>query len=245
MIKGIIFDLGSTLIRFNGNWDAICREGVEVMAVWYLKKKHIKLDASALIETFLSERAAGWERARQTQTEITAQQSLRCALQKIGAPETTENLIEPALKIYFGPEESAWQSYPDAAETLKLLQSQGYRLGLYSNATDDALVQRLVNQCGLRPWLSPTFSSAGWGWRKPKRELFDLIATRWGLPASEIAVVGDTLEADILGAQNAGMHSILVTMDENPSNTDNGYIKPTVVAASLSELPILPSNCKR
>jgi HAD superfamily hydrolase (TIGR01662 family) len=237
LIKGIIFDLGSTLMRFTGDWEAVSREGVEAMAAWYLKKKHIKLDAPALIETFLTERVAGWEAARQTQLETSAQQTLRQALQKIGAPSSAEALVEAALKIYFGPEEASWQAYPDAANTLKLLKQQGYRLGLYSNATDDAFIQRVVNQLGLRPWLSPTFSSAGWRWRKPRRELFDLIARRWGLSAQEIVVVGDTLDADVLGAQNAGMRSILVTMDENPCNANHSHIQPTTVAGNLSELP--------
>ena len=44
MIKGIIFDLGSTLMRFTGDWEAVSREGVEAMATWYLKKKHISMD---------------------------------------------------------------------------------------------------------------------------------------------------------------------------------------------------------
>ena len=237
MIKGIIFDLGSTLLRFTGDWETINREGVEAMVAWYLKKKHIKLDAAALSRAFLAERVAGWETARQTQTEVLAQQTLLKALQQIGAPAAATALAEQAVKVYFGPEEAAWQPYPDAADTLKLLKGQGYRLGLYSNASDDPLIQRLVNQNGLRPWLSPTFSSAGWGWRKPKREAFDLIAHRWQLPAQQIVMVGDTLEADVLGAQNAGMPSILVTMDENPGNADHRHVEPTAIAPTLSALP--------
>ncbi len=237
MIKGIIFDLGSTLIRFNGDWQAVVREGAEAMADWYLKKKHIKLDGVALIEAFLEARAAGRVLAEETHTEVLAQESLRQALRKIGAPAAAEALVEAAIKIYFAPEEAAYQTYPDAPETLKQLQSHGYRLGLYSNATDDKLVQRLVNQAYLRPFLSPTFSSAGWGWRKPKREPFDLIARRWGLSPEQIVVVGDTLNADILGAHNAGMRGILVTMDESPSNEQHRHIQPAAVAASLSAVP--------
>ncbi|MBN1993154.1 MAG: HAD family hydrolase [Anaerolineae bacterium] len=236
-VKGIIFDLGNTLMRFTGDWESLNRAGAAAMAAWYLKKKHIKLDAPALVETFLAERAAGWKRAGETQTEVLARQSLRNALQKIDAPPSTEALLEAALKIFFGPEETAWRSYPDTVDTLKLLKSQGYRLGLYSNATDDALIQRLVNKGGLRPWLSPTFSSAGWGWRKPKREAFDLIANRWGLPAKQMVVVGDTLNADVLGAQNAGMFGILATMDEHRSNDDHRHLRPNALAASLSEVP--------
>ena len=237
MIKGIIFDLGNTLLRFEGDSETIAQEGAEAMATWFLKKKHIKLDDQALVEAFLSERLAGREIASQTQQEVTAQQSLREALAKIEAPASTGSLVEAAIKVFFGPEEALWRSYPDAVDTLKTLQDRGYRLGLYSNATDDPFIQRLVNRNGLRPWLSPTFSSAGWGWRKPKPAAFNLIARRWGMPPAEIVMVGDTLSADVLGARQAGMHSILVTMDEAPSNDENRHIQPDAVADRLSALP--------
>lgn len=237
MIKGIIFDLGSTLLQFTGDEAAIERVGAEAMADWYLKKRHIKLDGPALVETFLAERAAGRALALETYTEVTAQQSLSQALKKVDAPAATGALVEAAIKVYFTLEESAWVAYPDAVETLKQLKSRGYRLGLYSNATDDKLIQRLVNQGGLRPWLSPTFSSAGWGWRKPRPEPFELIAGRWGLAPAEVVVVGDTLSADILGAQNAGMAGILVTMNEPSFNSQYRHIQPAAVAESLSALP--------
>lgn len=237
MIKGIIFDLGHTLLRFSGHWETVIQSGAESMATWFFKKKRIRIDGPALVEAFLSEREAGYTSAAQTQTEVLARQSLRAALEKIGAPASTVALVEAAIKIYFEPEEAAWQCYPDTLATVKLLKERGYRLGLYSNASDDAFVQRLVNRNGLRPWLSPTFSSAGWGWRKPKREPFDLIAQRWQLSPEEIVVVGNSLDADILGAQNAGMPSILVTMDEAPSNGDHRHIQPTAIAGRLSDLP--------
>jgi putative hydrolase of the HAD superfamily len=239
LIKGIIFDLGNTLLRFEGDAESVAREGTEAMAVWFLQKKHIKLDDRIFIEAFLAEREASREVADRTQQEVTAQQSLRAALAKIKAPASTGPLVEAAIKVYFGPEEARWRIYPDAVDTLKTLKAQGYRLGLYSNATDDPFIQRLVNRSGLRPWLSPTFSSAGWGWRKPKPEAFDLFARRWGLPPAEMVMVGDTLGADILGARQAGLAGILVTMDEAPANEANRHIQPDAVAARLSALPEL------
>ena len=239
MIKGIVFDLGNTLLRFEGDADSVAREGAEAMAAWFLKKKHIKLDAPALVEAFLTERQTGREVADRTQQEVTAQQSLRQALASIDAPASTGPLVEAAIKVYFGLEEARWLSYPDTVDTLKTLKARGYRLGLYSNASDDPFIQRLVNRNGLRPWLSPTFSSAGWGWRKPKPEGLDLIARRWGLPPAELVMIGDTLNADILGARQAGMPGILVTMDEAPSNEANRHIQPDAVADRLAALPAL------
>jgi putative hydrolase of the HAD superfamily len=237
LIKGIIFDLGNTLLRFDGDDETVSRAGAELMADWFFKKKRLKLDGPALVETFLAQRVANFEQAQQTQTEILAEESLRQALHKIDAPSHAQPLVEAAIKIYFASEEAYWQPYPDTVQTLKQLKAQGYRMGLYSNATDDALVQRMVNQGRIRPWLSPTFSSAGCGWRKPRPDGFALIAARWNLPANQIVVVGDTLNADILGAQNAGMHSILVTMDENPANFENRNIVPGAVVESLSQIP--------
>ena len=237
MIKGIIFDLGHTLMRFSGDWEQVTETGLEEMLSWYLKKKHIKLDGPALKEAFITARASGRQAVAQNQQEVLATDSLRAALQQIEAPAAALALVEAAVKIFFEPEETAWHSYPDTVDTLKLLQSRGYRLGLYSNATDDAFVQRLVNRLGFRPWLAPTFSSGGCGWCKPRREAFDLIVRRWDLPPAEMVVVGDTLATDVLGAQNAGMQSILVTMDESVSNADFRHITPTAVAASLAELP--------
>lgn len=237
MIKGIIFDLGSTLLQFTGDGPAIEQAGAEAMADWYLKKRHIKLDGPALVEAFLAERAAGRALALETQTEVTAQQSLSQALKKVDAPATAGALVEAAVKVFFTLEETAWTAYPDSAETLKQLKSCGYRLGLFSNATDDKLIQRLVNQSGLRPWLSPTFSSAAWGWRKPRPEPFELIAGRWALAPGEVVVVGDTLSADILGAQNAGIAGILVTMNEPSFNSQYRHIQPAAVAETLSALP--------
>jgi HAD superfamily hydrolase (TIGR01549 family) len=237
LIKGIIFDLGGTLIQFTADRDPIVREGIEAVATWYFKKKHIKIDTSTLVETFIAEYAAGREVAEQTQTEVLAQQTLRDSLDKIDAPPSTVPLVEAAIKIFFESEEKAYRPHHNAIETVKQLTAQGYRLGLYSNAPDDALVQRLVNKCSLRPWLSPTFSSAGKGWRKPKREAFELIANRWSLPPEQIVVVGDTLAADILGAQNAGMQSILIAPDESSVATARQDFQPTAVTDSLSALP--------
>jgi FMN phosphatase YigB (HAD superfamily) len=64
-----------------------------------------------------------------------------------------------------------------------------------------------------------------------------LIARRWGLAPAEVVVVGDTLSADILGAQNAGMPAILVRMNESPFNSQHRHIQPTAVAETLSALP--------
>lgn len=236
-VRGVIFDLGSTLMYFDGDWDDVIGRGVASMADFF-DRKRVNLDREALAETFIAERRAGREVAYRSHQEVTCPESLRATLEKIEAPPGAFGLVGEAVRAYFGPEEADWKAYPGAKDILKHLFRAGYRLGLLSNATDDPFIQRLVNRLGLRPWLSPAFSSAGLGLRKPLREPMDLILARWNLPPESVVVVGDTLNADILGAHNAGMRGILVTADEAPSNHEHREaIIPDATIAALGELP--------
>jgi putative hydrolase of the HAD superfamily len=240
LIKGIIFDLGDTLIELRDT-EAVARTGAEALVEWYLTKKRIKLDQPALVEAFLAERQRGIAQADQTQTEILTRHWLESALDKVEAPAKTKAgpLLDAAIKIFFEPAEKTWQPYPDAIATLKSLHSQKHRLGVYSNASDDAFVQRLINVNKFRPYFSATLSSAGLGWRKPRPDGFLLIARRWEIAPAEIVVVGDSLNTDILGAHKAGMPSILVTMRESPANDTHRHIVPTTSIARVSDLPEL------
>jgi HAD superfamily hydrolase (TIGR01549 family) len=238
-VRGVIFDLGSTLMYFDGDWEDVVSRGVADMMAFY-RSKRVTLNEEALAATFVAERRAGREMAYRTRREVTCPESLRVALEKVEAPPEAFRLAAEAVRVYFGPEEAAWKAYPDAKTVLKGLFSEGYRLGLLSNATDDAFVQRLVNRLGLRAWLSPTFSSAGLSFRKPLREPFDLILSRWNLPPDAVIMVGDTLSADILGAHNAGMRGVLVTTNEPLWNDeDRETIIPDGTISTLTELPNL------
>lgn len=244
-IRGIIFDLGSTLMYFDGDWEDVVNEGAANMAAFFTRKR-VELDEAALAQAFIAERKAGREVAYRTNREVTCGESVKAALEKVGAPPVALALIPEAIRVYFEPEEAAWKAYRDAPATLKQLSQQGVQLSLLSNATDDPFVQRLVNRLGLRPWLSPVFSSAGLGLRKPLRAPFDLILSRWNLPPESVLMVGDTLDADILGAHNAGMHGVLITADEAPSNDDHREtILPDATITTLGELPGVVEGWKR
>jgi putative hydrolase of the HAD superfamily len=242
-VRGIIFDLGGTLMTFVGSWDAVQQQGAAEM-VAYFRRQRITLDEIGLVTHFLAERQAGFERAAQTHHEVTCADVLRTTLQVIGAPATAFEHIHLAVRVYFAPEEAAWQAFADSHRVLRELATtvrngaRAFRLAALSNATDAPLIQRLVNRLGFRPWLAPVWSSAALGGRKPLREPFLAIAQRWGLPPAELAVVGDRLNADVLGARNAGMRSVLVTADEAPDNEKyRDSIIPDAVIREIGELP--------
>ncbi|MBN1440106.1 MAG: HAD-IIA family hydrolase [Anaerolineales bacterium] len=72
---------------------------------------------------------------------------------------------------------------------------------------------------------------------KPSPAILRIAVRRLGLPKARIAVVGDRLETDILGAQNAGLKSILVlTGVTRRKELRNSRIRPTWTAADLPGL---------
>ena len=72
---------------------------------------------------------------------------------------------------------------------------------------------------------------------KPEAPIFDLALERLGLPADQVASVGDRLDSDILGGQRAGMHTVLLmTGITTKDDLANSEIQPTWVFKDLPEL---------
>ncbi len=102
------------------------------------------------------------------------------------------------------------------------------------------MIQRLVNRLGLRPYLSPVFSSAKLGWRKPTRQAFEAILSRWDLPTQSVLMVGDTPDTDIKGAHDLGMPAVLITAADQPGDHQTQEIvQPEATIRSIGELPAL------
>ncbi len=74
---------------------------------------------------------------------------------------------------------------------------------------------------------------------KPERIAFDLALERLGVPRSDVLVIGDRLETDILGAENAEIDSALVLSGVTSEETlGRATVHPTWVYPSLEALTI-------
>ena len=72
---------------------------------------------------------------------------------------------------------------------------------------------------------------------KPNRFMFDLGMKKMGVQPHETAMLGDRLETDIQGGQNAGMKTILVeTGVDNQASIVTKSIQPDLVVRDLPEL---------
>ncbi|MEA3345157.1 MAG: HAD family hydrolase [Chloroflexota bacterium] len=238
-IRGVIFDLGSTLMYLDGEWEEVRARSVADMLA-FLRAEGLNLGDDAFSREFHHQREKAYEIARATRVEYPLQRSLRETLVELGHPSLDGRLLAEGAKALFRYEETKWTLFPDTLLTLEALLETGYRLGLISNASDDAMIQRMLRRLELEPFLHPALNSAGVGIRKPDPRIFQLVLEEWGLEPGEVVMVGNTLEADILGAQLTGMRSILALMDENPANDEvRDRIIPDATIEALAQLPPL------
>jgi HAD superfamily hydrolase (TIGR01549 family) len=122
--------------------------------------------------------------------------------------------------------------YPDAVPCLRSLRDQGLLLGAAGNQSP-ALEEWLRAQ-GLP--LDVIGSSASWGVRKPSRDFFVRVVDAVGLPAEEIAYVGDRVDNDVEPAARAGL--VAVHVRRGPWGLlQQAAPHARLVLGSLAELP--------
>jgi HAD superfamily hydrolase (TIGR01549 family) len=236
-IQGVIFDLGHTLMHLASTWSEVFEQGVVDLAA-LLAGKGLDLDGQAFGQALLDRRAAGFVQARETMREVTAEDSMRWTFASFGWPDPDPVLVREAIDSFFAYERTRWSVDPEAHAVLRELSDRGLRLGMFSNATEDRFIQQLVDDLGLRPWLDPALSSAGTGLRKPDPVAFQPLLTAWNLSPDSVVMVGDTLEADILGAQRAGMRTVWYRSREDARQEEFDHSRPAREESILPDATI-------
>ncbi|MGO1243334.1 MAG: YjjG family noncanonical pyrimidine nucleotidase [Sphingobacterium sp.] len=96
--------------------------------------------------------------------------------------------------------------FPHAHETLTYLQSR-YNLHLISNGFKEACEMKL-DRSKLRPYFNTIVISEIVGVNKPSPEIFQFAISNGKTSIENAVMIGDNLDADIRGAQNAGIDAI-------------------------------------
>ena len=144
-----------------------------------------------------------------------------------------EEKYEPIFdEIYaFFAEPAAWELFPDTLETLDKLKAEGFSLAIVSNWNSS--LEKVIIGLGLEPYFEFMIASAVVGSKKPSPKIFELALERAGVGPSRVVHVGDTYQADVLGAERAGIRGVML-------DRRAGEHKDHEVITSLSELyPLL------
>jgi FMN phosphatase YigB (HAD superfamily) len=122
-------------------------------------------------------------------------------------PERAEGLLRPLRTIhedfYF------WRSVPeDLPDALFRARGAGIRLGIVSNS--EGRLQSVLDRIGLLDWFEVVIDSHLEGVAKPDPEIFQRALKRMDVAPAHAVYAGDLPEVDLVGANAAGMHAVLV-----------------------------------
>jgi len=232
----IFFDLGNTLMYDKDPWGPIFPRAEDAM------RKSLEQAGYPLAENayggFKTIFDMYYHRRQDTIQEETTVQLLRELMDAQGA-SPSDKILLAAMEAMYAITQENWYVEEDAIPTLEALRGMGYRLGLISNAADDENVQELVDKGNLRPHFEFIFSSAACGIRKPDARIFQLALDHFKASPRNSVMVGDLLEADILGANRLGIYSIWINRRAPTPTNGELEIQPQAIVASLSEIPKL------
>jgi len=237
----VLFDLGSTLIYFSGDWPEVIRQG-QAALVNTLLQAGLKLDTRPFQAQLQASMEAYFSSRDDELIEHTTGAILRNLLSNWGYTDLPGSLLLAALRAMYQVSESFWYVEAETRPALDDLRRQGYRLGLISNAADDANVQRLVDKAGLRAYFDVLLTSAAQGIRKPHPRIFHTALQTWQATPAQAVMVGDMLSADIRGAVNLGIYSVWVTRRVTLPDAPAPSLWPDAILENVGELPELLST---
>jgi putative hydrolase of the HAD superfamily len=230
-IRHILFDLGGTLMHAHGNWLPVFERADQALTD-KLREHHIKLESKifrARLREYYNQRDKDFQ-------ETSYHFVLRELLKELGYAEVDESTLRSALDAMFSITQTNWILEDDTVAALQALKSNGYHLGIFSNAGDDKDVHQLIANFGIRTHFDFVLTSAACYYRKPHARAFEIALAQWSIPPEDAAMVGDSLEADIFGANNLGMQSIWIKRRAQFTEDEEQRIRPNFSLSNLNEL---------
>lgn len=224
--KHLFFDLDHTLWDFDTNAKQTLQDLYETLN---LKARGVD-DFEHFYNRYLEHNAKLWARYRNgfiKQAELRVKRMQLTLLDfKIGDAPLAGEMSTRFLELL--PARNAL--FPYATEILQYLAGKNYQLHLITNGFEE-IQHHKINNSGIDHYFDKVITSEGSNSLKPNKAIFDFALNATNAKKEESIMLGDDLEADIMGAANAGLDQVYI----NHINKA-GDFKPTYTVYSLKEL---------
>ncbi|MFH1184244.1 MAG: HAD family hydrolase [Chloroflexota bacterium] len=151
-------------------------------------------------------------------------------------PAIPDSTVARALRAMYAVTQTNWHVEDDAAQTLRELLERGFRLGAVSNGSDDQNAFELLDKADLRRNFEIVLTSAAHGRRKPDASIFQAALDHFRVGVQQAVMIGDSYEADVLGAHALGLRAVWITRRVKPLPAVRP-IAPEAIISALKELP--------
>jgi 2-haloacid dehalogenase len=239
--RAVLFDLFDTLVRFDR----------ERMPEIQINGKTVRSSAGMLhgilitqapqigLEACYEALGESWREAERLRAldhrEVSALDRFAHFFRRLGLDETAlpVGFGRSLIDAHRGALGRAAEFPPHHGPLLRRL-AERYRLAVVSNFDYTPTALDILERGGVVELFDAIVVSDEVGWRKPKRDIFDVALARLGVRAEESLFVGDRADMDVLGAQQIGMDAAWINRDGEP--LPSGIAPPTYEIRDLGEL---------
>ncbi len=224
--KHLFFDLDHTLWDFNRNAESALTE----LFIEFDLQKSLNVHFTDFYNRYIHHNEVLWARYQNgfiSAEELKWKRMWRTMLDfKIANEPLAKKLSDSFLQLL----PTRKEVFPHTFELLKYLSEKNYEIHLITNGFERTQWSKLRSS-GLDPYFTHVITSEKSNSLKPKKEIFEYALTLAKANVTECIMIGDNLEADIMGAKNARMDCVFV----NHVNAGKSDL-PTYTVTHLREL---------
>ncbi len=207
LVTDVFFDLDHTLWDFERN---------SALTFQRIFRDHaIDLELDTFLAEYIPANLAFWKLYREgkIEKEVLRFRRLRTVFDAVRYPVTDEVIFSLA-DAYIEHLSTHQHLLPNTREILDYLQPR-YRLHIITNGFEEIQAKKMRNS-GIAGYFDQVINSEMAGVKKPDPLIFRLALERTGALPGKAIMVGDSLEADILGARALGMHTLHLNVHNDP-----------------------------
>lgn len=230
--QAILIDLDDTILELNTSvdkcWKIVCSRFASVTTGLTTEKLLYSIDEI---------RSWYWndpERHREGRLKLldARREMVKVALASL---EVDDNALAGAIAVAYGEEmDKHMAPFPGTIETLRHLHRHKLKMALLTNGSS-ALQRKKIDRFDLAQYFDLILIEEEAGYGKPDQRIFLQALSQLAVDAAEAWMVGDDLERDIAGAQQAGIFTFWV--DSKPIQPAiKSEVIPDRTIRSLTEL---------
>lgn len=215
-VTDIFFDLDHTLWDFERN-SALTYESI-------FETHGITVSLPAFLECYVPLNLQFWKLYREGKIEKEAlrYQRLKTVFDRLGyvLGDETIHLLSEA---YIDQLSTHTHLMPWAIEVLEYLRPN-YKLHIITNGFEEVQYRKL-NNSGIDGYFGEVIDSETAGVKKPHPDIFHMALQRTGATPAASVMIGDSLEADILGARAVGLQTLHFNAHKEPMHSNGPIIE--------------------
>ncbi|RNC89265.1 MAG: noncanonical pyrimidine nucleotidase, YjjG family [Allomuricauda sp.] len=209
LVTDVFFDLDHTL------WDFEKNSALTFKKILIDHKVNVKLDD--FLTAYVPINHAYWKLYRDekvTKQELRYQR-LRKTFDEVGV-KVNDLIIDQLSDAYIEHLSSYNNLFPYAQEILGYL-SPNYRLHIITNGFQE-IQDKKLKKSNIYGYFDQIVNSEQAGVKKPHPQIFEMALQKAKCEAKSALMIGDNLEADIIGARAIGFHALHFNSNQEPAH---------------------------